>query len=171
MALRHHATDDGEDEPSELVVGPLRLDLVHHEAALDGQPLDLTPKELDFLAYLAHNVGRVCTRRMILEHVWGPCYAKELHYLKVYAYRLRRKLDDEKGELLQSDPSVGYRLVVPSGWRRRRGAPLSYASSTRTGDRDTTRGVTVASRGSVKLRPCRPRRCLPRRKTTGRRCR
>jgi two-component system KDP operon response regulator KdpE len=50
---------------------------------------------------------------MILETVWGPAYSKELHYLKVYAYRLRRKLKDEKGEILQSDPSVGYRLVRP----------------------------------------------------------
>ena len=65
------------------------------------------------LAYLALNVGKVCTRRMILENVWGPGYEKELHYLKGYAYRIRRKLNDEKGQLLQSDPSVGYRLVPP----------------------------------------------------------
>jgi two-component system KDP operon response regulator KdpE len=50
---------------------------------------------------------------MILESVWGPGYGKELHYLKVYAYRIRRKLGDESGELLQSDPAVGYRLAVP----------------------------------------------------------
>ena len=82
-------------------------------ATLYGQPLDLAPKEFEFLAYLARHVGKVCTRRMILETVWGPAYSKELHYLKVYAYRLRRKLKDEKGEILQSDPSVGYRLVRP----------------------------------------------------------
>jgi two-component system, OmpR family, KDP operon response regulator KdpE len=51
---------------------------------------------------------------MILENVWGPGYVKELHYLKVYAYRIRRKLNDEKGQILQSDPSVGYRLTAPS---------------------------------------------------------
>lgn len=49
-------------------------------------------------------------RGMILEKVWGPGYATELHYLKVYAYRIRRKLHDEDGEFLQSDPAVGYRL-------------------------------------------------------------
>jgi len=112
VALRRQATDD-DHRTTELVVGPLRLDLVHHEATLRGQPLDLAPKEFGFLAYLAQNAGKVCTRRMILEHVWGPGYGKELHYLKVYAYRLRRKLNDEKGELLQSDPSVGYRLAAP----------------------------------------------------------
>jgi DNA-binding response OmpR family regulator len=48
---------------------------------------------------------------MILENVWGAAYTKELHYLKVYAYRLRRKLHDEAGTFLQSDPAVGYRLA------------------------------------------------------------
>ncbi len=50
---------------------------------------------------------------MILENVWGPEYAGEVSYLKVYAYRIRRKLRDEDGRFLQSDPSVGYRLAWP----------------------------------------------------------
>ena len=52
--------------------------------------------------------------RMILEHVWGRGYERESHYLKVCAYRIRRKLGDEAGHFLQSDPSVGYRLVPPA---------------------------------------------------------
>jgi two-component system, OmpR family, KDP operon response regulator KdpE len=112
VALRHHQGGEG-DQQAELDVGGLHLDLVHYEATLDGRSLDLTPREFDFLAYLARNAGKVCTRRMILESVWGPQYAKELHYLKVYAYRVRRKLGDESGRFLQSDPSVGYRLVPP----------------------------------------------------------
>jgi two-component system KDP operon response regulator KdpE len=51
---------------------------------------------------------------MILENVWGPGYVTEQQYLKVYAYRIRRKLGDERGQFLQSDPSVGYRLAVPA---------------------------------------------------------
>lgn len=113
VALRHRSFDNNDEHPTDLAVGPLQLDLVHHEATLDGRPLDLTPKEFDFLAYLGHHVGKVCTRRMILENVWGPGYQTEMHYLKVYAYRVRRKLNDEKGDFLQSDPSVGYRLAAP----------------------------------------------------------
>jgi two-component system KDP operon response regulator KdpE len=52
---------------------------------------------------------------MILENVWGPGYGTESHYLKVYAYRIRRKLGDENGLFLQSDPAVGYRLATPAG--------------------------------------------------------
>jgi two-component system, OmpR family, KDP operon response regulator KdpE len=112
VALRHRATAD--DQLTQLDVGPLHLDLVHYEATLDGRALDLTAKEFEFLAYLARNVGKVCTRHMILESVWGPQYAGETHYLKVYAYRIRRKLHDDGGDFLQSDPSVGYRLVPPA---------------------------------------------------------
>ena len=114
VALRHHRNGDSdEDGPAYLDAGPLHLDLVHRQATFDGRPLDLAPKELDFLAYLARNAGKVCTRRMILENVWGPGYGSEHHYLKVYAYRIRRKLGDQNGEFLQSDPSVGYRLAAP----------------------------------------------------------
>lgn len=116
VALRHHPADNnGEERPAQLDVGALHLDLVHRQATFDGRALDLTPRELDFLAFLARNAGKVCTRRMILENVWGPGYANELNYLKVYAYRIRRKLHDEQGNFLQSDPSVGYRLAWPNG--------------------------------------------------------
>jgi two-component system KDP operon response regulator KdpE len=111
VALRHRP-DEGEHQV-EFDVGPLHLDLVHYQATIDDKSLDLTPKEFDFLAYLARHVGKVCTRRMILKNVWGPNYVNQLPYLNVYAYRIRRKLGDEQGRFLQSDPSVGYRLVDP----------------------------------------------------------
>lgn len=111
-ALRHQAHDDDEGHLAQIDLGPLHLDLAQRVGTLSGRPMDLAPKEFDFLAYLARHAGEVCTRRMILESVWGPGYGKELHYLKVYAYRVRRKLGDEDGQLLQSDPAVGYRLVI-----------------------------------------------------------
>jgi len=51
---------------------------------------------------------------MITESVWGSRYAGETHYLKVYAYRIRRKPHDEGGAFRQGDPSVGCRLVPPA---------------------------------------------------------
>ena len=87
---------------------------MHCEASWRGRSLDLTPREFDFLACLARNAGKVCTRRMILENVWEPGYVRELHYLKVYAYRIRRKLGKDSGKLVRSDPAVGYRLAASS---------------------------------------------------------
>ena len=111
VALRHRADREPGHGPVEFDVGPLHLDLIHYQATFSGRDLDLTPREFEFLAFLARHAGKVCTRRMILENVWGPGYANEVNYLKVYAYRIRRKIGDEDGNFLQSDPSVGYRLA------------------------------------------------------------
>ena len=99
----------GPDEPSELSVGRIQVDLVHHMAELDGQPLELTGREFDLLAYLARHAGKVCTQQMILRDVWGSAYGNESHYLRVYAHRLRRKLGDA-GHLLHTQPGIGYQL-------------------------------------------------------------
>jgi len=115
VALRHRADREPGDGPAEFDVGPLHLDLIHYQATFNGRDLDLTAREFEFLAFLARHAGKVCTRRMILENVWGPGYAHEVNYLKVYAYRIRRKLGDEDGNFLQSDPSVGYRLADGAG--------------------------------------------------------
>src|SRR5580700_9737330 len=111
VALRHRPAENGQDEPTTVVVGPLVLDLVRHEGHMDGRALDLTTRGFDLLAYLARHAGQVCTSRMILEHVWGPRYGTENHYLRVYAYRLRRKLGDTEGTFLRTLPGVGYELT------------------------------------------------------------
>jgi two-component system, OmpR family, KDP operon response regulator KdpE len=113
VALRHHGAEASHG-PTDLDVGALHLDLVHYQATYAGRELELTAREFEFLAFLARHAGKVCTRRMILENVWGRGYEHELNYLKVYAYRIRRKLGDERGDFLQSDPSVGYRLAWPA---------------------------------------------------------
>jgi two-component system KDP operon response regulator KdpE len=109
VALRR-STRTTPDQPTELTVGRIEVDLVHHMARLDGQPLDLTGREFDLLAYLARHAGKVCTHQMILRDVWGSAYGNEAHYLRVYAHRLRRKLDDA-GHLLRTQPGIGYQLL------------------------------------------------------------
>jgi two-component system KDP operon response regulator KdpE len=109
VALRNR-TETG---PSELSVGPLHLDLAHHEAQMSGEPVELTKREFAFLAYLAHNPGKVCTHRMVLEEVWGSRHVRDSRYLREYAYRLRRKLGDEDGRFLVTHPGIGYQLVPP----------------------------------------------------------
>lgn len=110
VALRHRGRRPAL-EATVLTVGPLVVDLVHHEAKSSGRSLELTAREFDLLAYLARHAGKVCTRSMILRDVWGPGYQEEAHYLRVYAHRLRRKLGDEHGHLLRTHPGIGYQLV------------------------------------------------------------
>jgi two-component system KDP operon response regulator KdpE len=109
VALRRSQRDTP-DQPSQLVVGRIDIDLVHHMARLDGRDLDLTGREFDLLAYLARHAGKTCTHQMILRDVWGSEYSNEAHYLRVYAHRLRRKLG-EAGHLLRTQPGVGYQLL------------------------------------------------------------
>jgi two-component system, OmpR family, KDP operon response regulator KdpE len=99
------------DSPSELVVGDLTVDLVHHMARVGDRDLDLTAKEFDLLVFLARHAGKVCTHHMILAGVWGPGYGSESQYLRVYAHRLRRKLGDA-GTMLRTQPGVGYQLAA-----------------------------------------------------------
>jgi two-component system, OmpR family, KDP operon response regulator KdpE len=112
VALRRHA-DDAPDAPRTIGVGGLEVDLVHHMAKLAGKDLELTGREFDLLAYLAKHAGKVCTHQMILRDVWGSGYGAEAHYLRVYAHRLRRKLGPA-GEMLRTQPGIGYQLVDDS---------------------------------------------------------
>ncbi|HMK63691.1 MAG TPA: response regulator transcription factor [Acidimicrobiales bacterium] len=109
VAIRHRRVDD---DVKQLQVGTLHLDMVHCEAAVGERRLELTAREFALLAFLARHVDKVCTHRMILQAVWGPRYGTEIEYLRVYAYRLRRKLGDDNGVALHTVPGVGYRLTV-----------------------------------------------------------
>jgi len=113
VALRHSAARTG-DAPvdTELVLGRLHVDLVHHMVELDGAPVSLTAKEFELLAYLARHAGKVCTHHMILKDVWGPGYGEESNYLRVYAHRLRKKLGDDEGVMVRTVPGIGYQLVA-----------------------------------------------------------
>jgi two-component system KDP operon response regulator KdpE len=114
VAIRHAAarTGNGASVPPTLQVGALEIDRVHHMAALDGAPLNLTGREFELLAYLARHAGKVCTHHMILKDVWGPGYGAESNYVRVYAHRLRKKLGDDEGRILHTVPGIGYQLLL-----------------------------------------------------------
>lgn len=90
-----------------LSVGDLEIDFARKRVAKGGVDVRLTPTEWGFLELLARNVGRLVPREQILKEVWGPVYAKETHYLRVYAAQLRRKIED--------DPSHPRHLITSSG--------------------------------------------------------
>jgi two-component system, OmpR family, KDP operon response regulator KdpE len=111
-ALRHRAASADEATATALGAGPIDLDLVHHEARMNGDPVSLTVKEFDVLAFLVRYAGRICTQEMILSAVWGPGYKREAQYLHAYVHRLRQKLGDADGRLIRTVPGVGYTLAI-----------------------------------------------------------
>jgi two-component system, OmpR family, KDP operon response regulator KdpE len=95
--------------------GSIRLDPTRREATVNGEPLDLTPREYELLKQMLTSPGRLLTRGRLLRAVWGTAYTDEGHYLHVYVSRLRRKLaaadpDGDARELVVAEPGVGYRV-------------------------------------------------------------
>jgi two-component system KDP operon response regulator KdpE len=110
-ALRHRRSDSEPPLPESITVGPLDIDFIHHETRLHGATVDLTSKEFDVLSFLARHSSKTCTHQMILSAVWGSGYGREAQYLHAYIHRLRQKLDDGSGSLIQTIPGVGYSLT------------------------------------------------------------
>lgn len=112
VALRHSHHHAGEDTPI-FVVGELKIDFARRIVTLGDQPLHLTPIEYKLLTTLAMNAGKVITHQHLLKEVWGPAYAGESHYLRVYMRQLRHKIEREPAQprYLLTEPGVGYRLA------------------------------------------------------------
>jgi DNA-binding response OmpR family regulator len=92
-------------------VGPLTLDTDTRDASVDGQPLDLTAREFDVLAFLMHAPGRVFTREQIYEGVWGYSYLGESKVIDYFVSSLRRKLGGSVDESqIRTVRGVGYTL-------------------------------------------------------------
>jgi two-component system KDP operon response regulator KdpE len=112
VALRHAAQAGTLSLDTVIRNGPLVLDPARREVRIDGQPVHLTPLEYRLLLHLARNAGMVLTHRQLLKEVWGPPYAGETHYLRVFMAQLRRKIepDPARPRLLLTEPGVGYRM-------------------------------------------------------------
>jgi two-component system KDP operon response regulator KdpE len=108
--LRRAAAPPG--EPPLVAFADVEVDLAAREVRRAGEPVALTAHEYGLLAELARHPGRVLTHEALLRSVWGPGYAGETHYLRVYMSRLRRKLeaDPARPRHLVTETGVGYRL-------------------------------------------------------------
>ncbi|WP_109485599.1 response regulator transcription factor [Occallatibacter savannae] len=98
-------------ELTKLRVQDLELDLLRREASRSGQVLQLTPQEFVLLEYLCRNAGRVVTRSMILDKVWGMRIQPDTNVVDVHIYRLRGKVDTNgQSPLIRTLRGVGYVL-------------------------------------------------------------
>jgi two-component system KDP operon response regulator KdpE len=111
VALRHKMTQAGPAEPV-FVLDTLRVDLAARRVFLKETEIHLTPIEYRLLAYLVKNAGKVVTHKQLLKEVWGPAYADQSHYVRVYMGMLRHKLEDDpsRPRFFINEPGVGYRL-------------------------------------------------------------
>ena len=98
-------------ESTKLRVLDLELDLLRREASRGGKLLQLTQQEFVLLEYLCRNAGRVVTRSMILDKVWGMRIQPDTNVVDVHIYRLRGKVDGAGQQaLIRTMRGVGYVL-------------------------------------------------------------
>ncbi len=96
-------------EPTGLSVGDLSMNLLTREVRRGLQKIDLQPREFALLEYLMRSEGRVVSRTMILEHVWGYDFDPQTDVVDVLVCRLRSKVDrDFDQKLIQTIRGVGY---------------------------------------------------------------
>lgn len=93
--------------------GPLELDLEARQAYLEGEPLRLSPTELNLLLTLVQAPGRVYTREELLERVWGPDFPGSERVVDAYIRLLRKKLKDDAQapRFIETVVGMGYRFL------------------------------------------------------------
>jgi two-component system KDP operon response regulator KdpE len=92
--------------------GYLSIDFDRRIVTVHGKRVDLTPTEFKLLSCLVRNEGRVLPHRYLLTEVWGPEYADEVDYVKLYIRYLRLKLEENPSDpaYILTEWGIGYRF-------------------------------------------------------------
>ncbi len=90
----------------------LTIDFGKQEVSVEDNSLNLSPPEFRLLAELARHKGQTLAYKFLLTAVWGPEYADEMDYLRLYISYLRRKIGKftSKSDIIQHISDVGYRF-------------------------------------------------------------
>ncbi len=111
--IRARLRNEGPDTAA-ISAGPLIINPITHRAFCVETEVTLTPKEFALLEYLMRNLGRVCTRSRIIEHVWDIHFDSDTSVIDVYINFLRQKLEAAGcSDLIQTIRGVGYIIRSP----------------------------------------------------------
>lgn len=110
-AVRRAAASTETDQPV-IETSSFTVDLATKAVTRHGSEVHLTPTEWGILEMLVRHRGKLVGREEILREVWGPAYARETQYLRVYLAQLRRKLEDDPSHPrhLLTEAGMGYRF-------------------------------------------------------------
>jgi two-component system KDP operon response regulator KdpE len=91
--------------------GDLEVDLSRQLVRLADSPIRLTKTEYRLLEAFVTHPGKLLTHRWLLSRVWGPGYATETHYVRIYVRQLRQKLGDDvsRPRYIVTESGLGYR--------------------------------------------------------------
>ncbi|WP_224960873.1 response regulator [Geomonas subterranea] len=95
--------------PAQLALGSLRIDTEGHRVEVDGEEVQLTSTEFKLLMNLAERLGRVQSREVLLQNVWGYTYLGDTRTVDTHMTRLRTKLG-AAGDMIKTVRGFGYKL-------------------------------------------------------------
>jgi len=112
-ALRRRGREGGGDLPARLDLGRVAIDVAGRTVATEGREIPLTRTEFDLLVELAHRPGRVFSREVLLDRVWGYDYLGDSRLVDVAIGRLRAKVEANPAapELILTVRGAGYKAA------------------------------------------------------------
>ncbi|MDO4670939.1 MAG: response regulator transcription factor [Aerococcus sp.] len=110
------ATEDSDVEGERIEVGDIVIDTGAFSVTVRQQVIEMTPKELELLTYMAKRVGRTLSRERLLQKIWDFSYTAETRIVDVHISHLREKIeqDPKHPEYIITVRGFGYKFEVPS---------------------------------------------------------
>jgi len=96
-------------EQDEFLLGGVKVNITRRSVIVNGQKLELTPKEFELIALLVSNPDRVYSREQLLDLVWGMDYFGGTRTVDIHVQRLRKKLGTEHSDTIQTVHGIGYK--------------------------------------------------------------
>lgn len=90
----------------------LTVNLSNYSVIYNGKQIDMPPKELELLYFLASSPNQVFTREQLLDHIWGYEYVGDTRTVDVHVKRLREKIKDHASWQLSTVWGIGYKFEV-----------------------------------------------------------
>jgi len=111
--LRRYNAHDNHDDDDVVKFDNIEISKLKYELKLSGKSVDIPPKELELLYFLATNYNRVFTRDQLLDKVWGFDYLGDSRTVDVHVKRLREKLEGISDKwVLKTVWGVGYKFEI-----------------------------------------------------------
>lgn len=110
---KEYLTGRNETHRKEIRIGDILIRPERYKAELNGKTLNLSPKEFELLEVLASNAGRILTRELLLEKIWGYFDIKETRTVDVHIRYLRQKIEKDPAnpEFIETVRGYGYRFI------------------------------------------------------------
>ncbi|MBQ1312653.1 MAG: response regulator transcription factor, partial [Blautia sp.] len=104
--------DAKEDNGKKIILDQLSINMANYSVTYRDESIDMPPKELELLYFLAASPNQVFTREQLLDHIWGYEYMGDTRTVDVHIKRLREKIKDHPRWSLTTVWGIGYKFEV-----------------------------------------------------------